>query len=78
MKNREFLERMIFLTQKMCDVYNQEPIDQKALYAVRKEVHEAGRAFDINNRRNPWFFKLLVWILFGILVGLVIRILFLN
>lgn len=51
MKNREFLERMIFLTQKMCDLYNQEPIDQNALDEVRREIHDAGQAYNSDYKR---------------------------
>lgn len=54
MKNREFLERMIFLTQKMTNVYNADPIDQKALDEVRKEIYDAGQRFDCTYRHKRW------------------------
>lgn len=60
MKTQKFLERLIFLTQKMCEIYNQEPIDQNALDEVRKEIYDAGQAFDSDQKLKPWIFNFAV------------------
>lgn len=53
MTDRQFLERMIFLTEKMCDIYNAEPLDQDARQAIRDEVHELGQKFNRSHRVSP-------------------------
>lgn len=60
MKDQEFIERMIFLTHKLCEVYNQEPFDQNALDEVRKEIYNAGQAVNRDHRHKPWIFNFAV------------------
>lgn len=45
---------MILLTEKLCDVYNTEPLDQEARLAILDEVHELGAKFNRSRRPRPW------------------------
>ena len=45
MTDRQILERMIFLTNKLCDVCNKDGYGSDAYYAVLNEVHELGAEF---------------------------------
>ena len=65
MTDKQFIKRMVFLTEQMCDLYNAEPIDQNALHSLRIEIHETGARFNRSRRRRPWFLILVIlfWLL---------------
>lgn len=54
MTDRQFLKRMIFLTEKMGDIYSVEPLDQEARQAVLDEVRDTGEKFNRDHRRRSW------------------------
>ena len=54
MTEREFLERFIFLAQKLCDVTNDDGYGSDAYYAVLDEVQELGKSFKGSHRVSPW------------------------
>jgi len=78
MTNHQFLERIVFLTTKMSDIYNAEPLDQGARLAVLDEIHVLGQKFNRSRRRRSKFMILLLWISLGALAGLIIRILWFS
>jgi len=73
--NRKFLENLIFLAKKMCDIYNVKPIDQDALYEVRSEIYEAGRKYNRAHRHKQILMPVLIilallglaWLVYSIL-----------
>jgi len=48
MTDKQILERLVFLTQKLCDVTEKDGYGSDAYYAVLDEVHEFGKLL---NRR---------------------------
>ena len=52
MKNTLFLKRMIFLTNKLCNIYQAEPLDQDALYRCSREIYEAGKVYRAHRRKD--------------------------
>jgi len=75
MTDRQFLERMIFLTKKLCDVTNEDGYGSDSYFAVLDEIREMGTSFNRSHRRQPWgiiFFCLfllycLAWLVWTIL-----------
>jgi len=80
MTDKQFLKRMISLTEKMCNIYDVEPLDQEARQAILDEVHEISAMFN-RSRRNffvldqmdhPRFVRYLIWFLLGVLGSIVL------
>jgi len=57
MTEREFLERMIALTGKLCDIYDTDPFDQDARKVILDEVRETGIQFNHSRRISTWIIK---------------------
>lgn len=57
MTDRQFIKRMIFLTEKMCDIYNAEPLDQVARQAVIDEVRDIGEKLNRSRHIDTWIIK---------------------
>lgn len=53
MTDKQFIERIIFLTEKICDIYYSKTIDQNALDEVRSEIHEASGARESSETQDP-------------------------
>ena len=69
MTDRQFLERMTFLAQKLCDVTDSDGYGSDAYNAVLDEVHELGSTFNRNHRRRSWIasftlFSLILFLLY--------------
>jgi len=75
MTDRQFIKRMIFLTTKMSDIYNAEPLDQRARLAILDDVHILGQRFNRSRRRRSWFLVLSLFLLFCLLFLIVFGIL---
>ena len=54
MTDREFLERMTFLVQKLCDVTDKDGYGSDAYNTVMDELHELGESFNRSQRVSPW------------------------
>lgn len=74
MTYRQFLKRMIFLTEKLSDIYNAEPLDQDARQSIIDEVRQLGDNFNRIRRRRSWFMILSLFLLFCLLFLLAFRI----
>ena len=75
MTDREFLERMTFLVQKLCDVTDKDGYGTDAYNAVMDELHELGESLNRSHRRRSWymffiiccFLYFLAWLIWAIL-----------
>ena len=76
MTDRQFLIRMIALTEKLCDVYNVEPLDQESRLSVLDEIHEAGARFNRSRRHRSCFVTVSICVLICLFALIVFTILF--
>jgi len=54
MTDRQFLQRMISLTEKLCDVTNKDGYGSEAYHSVLDEVREMGISFNRSHRCRSW------------------------
>lgn len=71
-----FMKRMIFLTNKLCDVTNTEPYDPDAYNAVLREVNELATVINRDHRRKQILIPVLIILGLLVLAWLVYSILF--
>lgn len=76
MTDREFISGMITLVEEMCEVYNNEPIDQVDRQAILDEVHRRGDIFNRSRRRFSCWTRWIIFALTLLLAWLVYTILF--
>lgn len=78
MTNTDFIEKLVVLTDKLDRISSSKPYDQDAYNSVVTRIQMLQLERNRSRRRRPIFFAILIWILLGILIGLVFRILFLT
>lgn len=78
MTHRKFVEQMFDLTVKLTHSVEHYGYRSKEYMAVLEEIGIVGSKFNRRRRRRDWLMILLLWISLGALVGLVLRILYLN
>lgn len=76
MTDRKFLKRMIALTRRMSDLYNDEPFNESARLAILEEVSDIGRRFDRSRRYRYLVPASIILFLLCCLFWLIVTILF--
>ena len=78
MKDSEFIKKMLDINYILKVLADTQPYDEDAFASALDEMHRINHKWYRSRRHYPRFFVILLWILFGILIGLVFRILFLT
>lgn len=74
----KYMKKLISLSIELERAGNARPYDPNAYNKVIDQLNSLFDSKGKRRRRRPSFFAILIWILFGILIGLVFRILFLT